>query len=318
MQMAQESSMGSFHPKKLTFITGAALFAASLWILHEFLKNYSFHDVWFGLHQIPTRLIVAALGLTFLNYIALTCYDTLGTRYTGLALPYRKSALAAFLGYAFSQSLGFPLFTGAAIRYRLYSVWGLSNERIAKVIAFSATTFALGALTIGGTALILEPHELSKFFHLSPLLLRPLGILLIAAICFYLFWCSTQRRPLKIGDWKFAPPPAAFAFTQVVISAVEWTLAAAVLYVLLKPFVPISFPGFLAVFVLSQFLGVISHVPGGIGIFESSILIFLATDKPAAVIVGALIAYRLIYYLLPLVLGLTTFVSYEVALNRHP
>jgi phosphatidylglycerol lysyltransferase len=318
MQMAQETSMGSFHTKRLTFITGAVLFAASLWILHEFLKNYSFHDVWYGLHEIPTQLIFTALGLTFLNYIALTSYDTLGTRYSGLSLPYRKTALAAFLGYALSQSLGFPLFTGAAIRYRLYSVWGLSTERIAQVIAFSATTFTLGALTIGGTALILEPQELSKLFHLSPLFLRPIGILLICTIAFYLFWCSTQKRPLKIGNWTFAPPPATFAFIQVVISSTEWTVAAAVLFVLLKPFVPISFPGFLAVFVLSQFLGVISHVPGGIGIFESSILIFLATDRPAAVIVGALIAYRMIYYLVPLILGLSTLAGYEITLNRGP
>src|SRR5262249_36609227 len=146
---------------------------------------------------------------------------------------YRHIALTSFIGYAFSQSLGFPLLAGGSVRYRLYSAWGLSTGEIARVIVFSALTFWLGAFTVSGIALIFDPRAsaISAFMRASAGV--PFGVLFVGLVCVYLVWCARTREPIKIRDWSFAVPPFRLALSQVAISSFDWVLAAAVFYVLL-------------------------------------------------------------------------------------
>lgn len=303
--------------KKLSPLIGLALFVAALWILHDVLRHYHYHDIARNLHAIPLRQVLLALLLTACSYSVLTGYDTLAIRYIHHPLKYSKIALTSFIGYAFSQSLGFPLFTGSSVRYRLYSSWGLSTAEIGQAIAFAGFTFWLGIFTIGGFALLLEPAAISGIFHMHPATLRPAGILLIGIVVLYLLWTTWIRKPLTIRGWTLQPPLISVSIIQIVLSSVDWAIAAAILYVLLPGGVHLSFLGYLGIFVLSQSLGVLSHMPGGLGVFDTAILLLLEDRVPAPQLLGALVAYRAIYYMLPLCAALLLFGANEMQIRRE-
>jgi len=281
------------------------------------LESHSYQEILEIVEGIGNRTLLWALALTFLNYFILSGYDLLAVRATGSSLPYRKIGLASFLGYAFSQSLGFPLFTGAPVRYRLYTSWGLSPGDVARVIALYSFTFWLGLATVGGLAFLVEPGVVGEAFHLGRFLPQLLGGVLLAGVAGYLVWARSARRPLRFRSFELPLPGLERAIAQVVVGAADWTMSALVLFVLLPQGHGLSFPLFLGAFVVAQVAGLISTIPGGLGAFEASLLLLLPASVPNAGVLGALIAYRVVYYLLPLVLALVAFGAYEGFTRRE-
>jgi phosphatidylglycerol lysyltransferase len=299
---------------------GLVLFLLALWILHHTLRDYHYHDIVHGLEQLPLSQVLMAVFLTVVSYLALTGYDALAVRYIQHPLPYARIALTSFVGYVFSYNIGSSLFSmlsAGAVRYRLYSIWGLSAPEIAKVVAFCALTFWVGLLILGGLVFLSKPDEISGLFNLPFAAVRPVGVMLIGMVGGYLLWSAMRRRPLTIRGWDFALPPLHISLLQVVISAADWALAGSVFYVLLPPSADLSFPSVLSVFLLAQIAGLISTVPGGLGVFEAVALHLLAPAIPAASVLGALVAYRVIYYLFPLVTGAALFGSYELLRKKE-
>ena len=119
---------------------GILFFSVALWILHQELREYHYHDIARHVAEIPHPRLLVALGLTILSYLIMTGYDTLALRYIQHPLAYAKIALASFIGYAFSNNIGLSMIAGASVRYRLYSAWELSALEITKVIAFCTLT----------------------------------------------------------------------------------------------------------------------------------------------------------------------------------
>ena len=299
-------------------VLGLMLFSAVLWILHRELQQYHYHDILRHIQDIPPRQIVLALVLTALNYVVLTGHDALAFRYLRYALSYGKIALAAFLGYAFSHNIGFVLLSSASMRYRLYSTWGLSAGENATIVAFNGVTFWFGVLLLGGLAFIWEPLSLPPvlqlpFFHS----VRPLGVLFLILVVGYLVFCALRTTPLKIREWELPFPPLRLAIAQVVLSSVDWMLAAGVLYALLPATANVSYPLFLGIFILAQMAGVSSQVPGGLGVFETIILLLVSPQVPAPALLGSLVVYRGIYYLLPLGIATVLLALYELSQRRE-
>jgi len=284
-------------------LLGMALFSGALWVLYHQLKAYHVHDIVRALENLPGGRLLAASALTLLSYFIMTGYDTLALRYVGHPLAYRKTALASFISYAFSNSMGFGMIAGGSVRYRLYSNWGLSALEITKVVGFCGVTLWLGFLTLGGIVFLYEPTVLPETLHLPFQSVHSLGRIFLALVTAFVLWSLIFTRPLRIREWSFSLPSAPLLLAQLMVASMDWALAGAVLYVLLPPVPTLSYPGFLGIYMLAQTGGLISQVPGGLGVFETVTVLLLSSVLPGSEILGALVAYRIIYYLFPLLLA---------------
>ena len=298
-------------------LLGLLLFAGALWVLHYQLKAYRLHDVIHSLVNLPKERFLTALALTLCSYLVMTGYDALALRYVRHPLPYRKFGLASFISYAFSNNMGFGMIAGGSVRYRLYSAWGLSTLEITKVVVFCSLTLWLGFFTLGGVVFLFEPLMLPKVLHLPFASAHTLGGIFLALVAVYLLWTIMGKRSIKIREWEFSFPPIHVLFVQVVIASMDWALAGAVLYALLPNAPALSFPGFLGIYLLAQTGGLISQVPGGLGVFEAIVVLLLSPTLPASEVLGALLAYRFIYYLIPLFLAALLLAGQELLQRRE-
>jgi phosphatidylglycerol lysyltransferase len=294
----------------------AALLGGAVWLLHRELRAYHYSDIRRALGAISPERVALAILLTAVSYWILTAYDVLALRHLDRRLPYRRTALASFLGYAFAHNIGVSVLGGAAPRYRLYSLWGLSAIEIATVVAFAAVMFWMGSLTIAGLALVGEPAAMAASLRGPTALAVPLGVTFLALVAGYVVATAVRTRPFRLRGWEFSLPTPAIALQQLVVATVDWAMVAAVLYVLLPASTTISYWHFVGLFVVAQVVGVSSHVPGGLGVFETIMLLALGASAPGPAIVGALLVFRVIYYLLPLVIATGTVGAYE-ALQRR-
>jgi phosphatidylglycerol lysyltransferase len=301
----------------LGVLAGALVFCLALWSLHHELATLHYRDIRLALRAVPNERLLIGLALTALGYAALISYDWLALRYVQRRLAPRRVAFVGFVSYALSQSLGFPWLLGGSLRYRFYSAWGLSSADIAMAVAFNSVTFWLGVFSIGGAVFLLEPSATPDLLGLPVASLATVGVLLLVVVLGYLTASVLRRAPMRLMGWEFTLPRPTLAFAQVAASSVDWVAAGAVLFALLPPEHPVPFGAFLSAFLLAQVVGLVSHVPGGIGIFESVIILLTKDEIPAAGLVGALLAYRVVYYLVPLGAALALLAAHEVARARH-
>lgn len=295
---------------------GLGLFAMALWALHQALADYRYQDVTAYLGRLPLLNLATALAATALSYLVTTGYDWLALRYIRRPLPWRQFGFAALLSYAFSNSVGLSVLTSSSLRYRLYSSWGLTTVEIAKIVMFTTLTLWLGILTIGGAILALNPLDLATIPYLV-LDSRWLGMLLLTPPVLYVLLGVLRRRPIPLGPWALPMVRPRLALPQIMVGALDWVMASVVLYALLPPGVDAGFGRILGIFLVAQLVGLLSHVPGGLGVFESLILLLLRDQVPSADLFGALLAYRSIYYLLPLGLAAITLGAYELRHQRE-
>jgi phosphatidylglycerol lysyltransferase len=283
-------------------IATVAIFLLALLAMQHLLRDFHYHQIIMQLRSLSRAQIAIALLCTIGSYWTLTFYDLSALRYVGIKLPYRLVAFAAFTGYAVSNNLGFALISGGGVRFRLYSAAGMSAGDIAKVIVFSGVTFTAGLCAIGSFAFLIAPGELGPVAHIAPTVASMIGGVALAMILALMLTSAINRRPLRIWRIRIAIPSVKMLVAQIVISGVDIGLAAAVLYVMLPHISGFGYWGFLGLFSVALLLGVISNVPGGLGVFESVMLLGLRHTDRAAVL-GAIVAYRAIYFLLPLIVA---------------
>lgn len=275
------------------------LFASAMWVLHNELRHIPYQQIIIQLKNVSAAKLLWAIGLTILGYWAVTAYDRLAVIYIQHPVAAGRITLASFISYAFSNSIGLSLLTGGTIRYRLYSSWGLAGDEITKLVGFTVVTFWLGILSVGSVLFLLEPLPLPFLHQYSNISTRPIGVILWLLVIGYLIFISLRNAPVVIGNWQFSIPSLKLAASQLVIGALDWTLAASVLFVLLPGNSGLNFGQFLGIFLLAQVVALISHVPGGVGVFESMILL-TTPGIPADALFGSMLLYRIIYYLIPL------------------
>jgi phosphatidylglycerol lysyltransferase len=301
--------------RRLTPLLAVPLFGFALWVLRGELTRFHYRDIVHALHALPASAVAVAAALTAVSFVTLTGYDALALRFVGQSLPYRRTALASFIGYAFSNALGFPLLTGMPLRFRLYSGWGLSSFEIGQLVGFNAATLWLGFFALGGLVFLVEPFQLPALLHLPFATARPLGVVLLLLVAAYVTASVVARGPLRMRDFEVALPRPRLALAQLALGALDWAVASAVLYALLPPGGSLSWPAFLGVFLLAQIAGVVSHIPGGLGVFEAVTLLLL--PLPEGPLVASLVAYRAVYYLAPLLVATTALGAYEYRRGRE-
>ncbi|MEO8495253.1 MAG: bifunctional lysylphosphatidylglycerol flippase/synthetase MprF [Planctomycetota bacterium] len=291
------------------------IFFGALWLLHNELRHYHWHDILSALANIPTRWFWLAIGLTLLNYIILVGYDWLAIRYIRHPMKLGRIALASFLGYAVGNNFG-TLLGGSTIRYRLYTSWGLSAIEIVKLVFILSATFWIGLFALSSIVFLVDPLTIPSRLHLPVTTTRPLGVVLGALAMAYLVLCAVRRAPLKIWKWEFPLPPFTLSVMQYGVATLDLMVAAGVLYVLLPASVDVSYFHLLAIYLLAIVTALLTQVPGGLGVLELVTLVLLNPANPHEV-VGALLAYRMIYYLFPLMIGLLVLGGNEITINRQ-
>ncbi|HUO79449.1 MAG TPA: bifunctional lysylphosphatidylglycerol flippase/synthetase MprF [Steroidobacteraceae bacterium] len=291
-----------------------ALFVVVAAVLHHVLGSYRLHEVLTELRAIPGRAVAGATLLTAGSYFMLTLYDWLGVRYIDKPVPYPRTALTSFIAYAFGHNLSLAAFTGAAVRYRLYSAAGLTAVDVATIVSLCALTTAIGVSTLAGAALLAAAPGTSAL-HLGHLWSRLVGAGLVGWVLAYVVWSSRAREPVLLGGWALKPPGAGIALAQVAVAAVDLSLSAGVLYLLLPASAHTEFVTFAGIYAVAVVGGIASQVPGGLGVFEAILLLALP-QVPAPQLLGALLAYRGVYYLGPLMLAAVALGIQELARQR--
>jgi len=301
--------------RQLPAVLGVLLLIGAVYVVQKEFRHLRLHDIAAALHDIPLRALAIAFLCTVLSYAVLTIYDRLGTIYAGHAVSYGRVAFASFCAYAMSHNLGFAAVSGAAVRYRLYAHWGLTPLQIAKTVAFCSLTFALGGMVLGGTVLFLEPQSIPFFGqHLPPAAMYAVGVLLWAVVIGYVT-LSRVVRSVSLFGYPIGLPGWRMAIIQVVLATADVAITAAIFYVLLPATPHLTWPIFLGVYVASYTAGLAANLPGGIGVFDTAILIGLEPYVSAAHIVGAIVVFRLYYYVIPLFLAGFLFTGNEILLR---
>ena len=292
--------------------------AMALLLLRRELAGTDYRRVMLAVQVLPTRQLGAALATTFVAYLLLSGYDLLALRYIGARVNPARVLLSSSLSYGISQTLGFPLLTGNAVRVRFWSSWGLSTEEMARAAAFVSATFMAGIVTVCGAALLIEPAGTLQLMRLPDIMTRIGGAALLSCSTAYVLWAGLKSSaPMRVAGWEFPVPSLSLAVAQIALALLDWCAAGVVLFVLLPHGHTVEFVPFLGVFVLAQTVGVISHVPGGLGVFETLMVLALKPLIPAHDTVVALLAYRAVYYLLPFVGAVVTLLTMEVVRQRE-
>ncbi len=294
---------------------GVALLAGAVYVVWKEFRHLKLADVTAALGAIPTRALVISFAWTVLSYGVLTFYDRLGTAYAGHKVSYRRVAFASFCAYALSHNLGFAAVSGAAVRYRLYAHWGLTPFQIAKVVAFCSLTFGLGGMVLGGVILFMEPEAVPFLGAVIPHWgMYAVGALLWAIVLAYVS-LSRYVGTIRLFGAEVTLPHWRMAFVQVGLATVDVAVTAAIMYQLLPPSPGLSYIRFLGVYVSSYTAGLAANIPGGLGVFDSAMLLGLSPYMDAPRILGGVVVFRLYYYIIPLFLAGTLFSGNELLLR---
>lgn len=303
--------------RHLPALAGVLLLGVALYVIQRELAGLKVDEVLSALDDIPNRRLWQAGIATVASYVVLTFYDMLGTRFVGHPLSYGKVAFASFTAYALAHNIGFAMLSGAAIRYRLYVLWGLTPLQIAGVVAFTSLTFVLGGLVLGGISLVFVPYAIPVLGPYAPRWVTlAVGITMLVLVVLYALLGRFRTRPLVLFGTTVPLPGPRMALAQIVLATADVAIVAAIFEALLPPIPELGFLGVLAVYVSAYTTAMASHVPGGLGVFDTLILVGLAPYMPAANIVGAILIFRLLYYILPLFIAGTLFGANEVIIRR--
>jgi len=290
-------------------IIGLGAVAVSSWLLFKELRGLSYASLRDAFGSIsPGRWVMACVS-TIVAYSALAWYDRIALLHLGRKISWPFVALTSFVTYAIAHNLGASVLSGAVIRYRAYSTRGLTVTDVGLLVAFCSFTFVLGAVTLGGLLLLIHPDLVERFEGAPDWVGQAAGVALIAAPCLYVLGSLLHFRSFRIAGFELTYPRPPIAARQLLAGPLELVGAAGIIFFTL----PTANPGFvvvLGVFIASFCLALVSHAPGGLGVLEIAFLSGVP-DAPQANVVAALLAFRLLYLILPLVFSLAVVLVFE-------
>ncbi|MEO7916302.1 MAG: UPF0104 family protein [Dokdonella sp.] len=299
-------------PKRLnlSWIVPIAALAAAVWMLGSSLLAIDWHGVGRAWSALPASRVFASLVASSISFCMLALLDVIASR---LVAPHRVStklaALAGSVSHAFSNTLGFPAITGGVVRLRLYSTANLGKADIARIVALAGLGVAMGFTVVITLALLWEPTLADGWG-------RALGLAMTATLFLFLVWLRGKPRSLRILRWTLRFPDAWSAAAQMVIGGLEMIAAIGALYVLLPTGIAPPFVDFLPIYVGAVLAGLVSHVPGGLGVFEVIMLAAFPTEARADVF-AAMLCYRVTYSLVPFTLAAMAFITFESIRPRN-
>ncbi len=300
---------------------GLSLLALALWMFGRTLRAYDMREVVQRVGLIPGHRIALALLFTALSYLAQTGYDYLAAESVRIRIGPARAAWAGCIANAFTNNIGFSLITGTSLRYRFYLAWGYSPLQVTQFIALSKLAFANGLFLFAGAAQIIAPVQLPAGIKL-PFPQQTLGWMLVLPTVLLLIWNGFARgEVLSLGKLKLARPAQLLFILQIAAACIHFAFAAGTLYFAL-PADALKAAGFenlfafLGTYMAIKFVVMFIPVPGSLGIFEGASVAVLTPAIPAYPVLGALLAYRLAYYVVPFAIALLMLLGYEITSSK--
>ncbi|MCI0911326.1 lysylphosphatidylglycerol synthase domain-containing protein [Pseudomonas putida] len=278
-------------------------------LLYMLARNLDWNEVRQSLVDYKPSTLIIGLGLAVCSYLTFASYDLLARAYTGHHLPARQVLPVAFVCYAFN--LNFTTWVGGvALRYRLYGRLGLDTGTITKILTLGLLTNWMGYMLLAGTVFALRLVKLPESWAVGVTGLQLIGFLLLAVALAYLLACGfAKRRTWRVRDHEITLPSMRLALCQVALGASNWALMAALIYWLLPG--DLFYPSILGILLISCVAGVVAHIPAGLGVLEAVFLALLHGQLGQGSLVAALLGYRTLYYLIPLLLAVITYLVLE-------
>lgn len=300
---SSQKARGEKHRRWLKSAVATAIVALAAFLIYRTLSNYSLEEITRSIKAIPPGRLLLAGVFAAGSYFCLSWFDWLALRYVGKPLPYRRAVLASFCSLSLGHNIGFAALSSGAIRYRFYARWGLSLGEIAKVILFCAITVGLGLISLGGLALLLRPDLAVKVTGFGRLWTTAIGIVFVTVPVAYAFASVFLRGRITIRGTPFQLPEPKLALAQIGIGVANFACVAACLHQTLSAVGNVAYLEVAAVYVIANGTALLAHVPGGLGVIESVVLLLL----PGSGVIGALVMFRVIYFLIPLCIGAPLF-----------
>ena len=289
---------------RIGFLVSGTIIVVAVVVLVRVLRDIEVSEVVQALRESETKDIALAALFVAFGYFTLTFYDLFALRTIGRAdMPYRVAALGGFTSYAIGHNVGASVFTGGAVRYRIYSAWGLDAIAVAKVCFIAGLTFWLGNATVLGLGIAYAPQAATAIDQLPPWLNRTAAILILVVLTSYVAWVWSKPRVIGRSDWQITLPGGPSTLLQITIGIVDLTFCALAMYVLVPDEPNTSFVAVAVIFVSATLLGFASAAPGGIGVFDAAMLVALWQYDKEELLAGLLL-FRLIYYVVPFALSL--------------
>lgn len=289
---------------RLIALLSLGIFALAVGVLSNAFANLAWADVRAYFTALSPWRVAAALGFAAASYYFLTWYDTLAVRFvSGRKFAWRQVAPTSFTAYAVGHNVGISTLSGGAIRLRDYTRMGLSGAQVAGVVTLCIFALGLGSNLLIEYALFFHTEEAARVLHISPATARLAGVAAMACLLGYL-WITARKRgaAFRLGGSTIPAPPLGFSMRQIAVALADLCCSAAAFYCLL-PLEGLGYPAFLGFYALAMVAGMLSNVPGGLGVFESVLLLTVPEAAPAQ-LAGAALAFRAVYFLLPFVLAL--------------
>ena len=304
--------MAKSHPRwrMAKKILTVLFFIAVVVLLVVYAQKIDWQDVWKVIRDYNRMALLSAIGLVIASYLIYGCYDLLGRAYCGHKLAKRQVMLVSFICYAFNLTLS-TWVGGIGMRYRLYSRLGLSGATITRIFSLSITTNWLGYILLGGIIFSSGMVKVPERWYISQSSLQILGVVLLLISAFYLGACAfAKKRHLTIKGQRLVLPSWRFAILQMAVSSLNWMAMGAIIWLLLGP--QVDYFLVLGVLLVSSIAGVIVHIPAGIGVLEAVFIAMLSGEEISrGAIIAALLAWRALYYFLPLLLATLCYLILE-------
>ena len=302
---------------RLGVVISIAVIGIACYVLYHMLRGIDTNEVLEAIKSTEPRQIMLAGLFVAAGYFTLTFYDLFAVRAIGHAhVPYRVNALAAFTSYSIGHNVGASVFTGGAVRYRIYSAWGLNAIDVAKICFLAGLTFWLGNAAVLGLGIAYHPEAAANIDQLPPWLNRAIAFAIIIALVAYVVWVWTQPRVVGRGPWTVTLPGGPLTLLQIAIGIVDLGFCALAMYVLVPDEPNLGFVVVAVIFVSATLLGFASHSPGGLGVFDAAMLVGLwQMDRED--LLGGMLLFRLLYYIVPFVISVILLTFREVIVGAR-
>lgn len=298
--------------KALLGIGGSVLIAGlAVWVLYRTFQRISIAEVVDHMRQAPADMLIAAAACAFGALFMLSLYELVVVRYVKHSIGNAKPVITALITFPLGHAVGQAMLSGGALRYRMYTPAGFTAMEVGATALLCNLPYGLGFGLLFDIALVSSADALSPLFKISAAWVFALGCIGLAKDAGYLIFVWLRKAPIRIGGWSVSMPTIRLTLLQFVVGVIDVICVSSVLYLLLPESAGLAYLPFLAVYLASVFIGVLSHVPAGLGVIESMLLLLLPEVPPAELLASVLL-YRVIYEVLPLLFSLSLWGGYEL------
>jgi glycosyltransferase 2 family protein len=292
------------------------IIAVAVVVLYRILRDIDPEDLLDAIEATDWKTLIIAGLFVAAGYLTLTFYDVFALRTIGRTdIPYRIAALGGFTSYAVGHNVGASVFSGGAVRYRIYSDWGLSVIEVTKICFIAGLTFWLGNVTVLGLGILYAPQAARAIDQLPLWCNRIFGLILIALLGAYVAWVWAKPRIIGRDGWQVTLPGGPLTLIQIAIGIIDLCCCAAAMYMLVPDEPNLGFVTVAVIFVAATLLGFASHAPGGLGVFDAAMMVALWQFDKEDLLAGLLL-FRLLYYIIPFVISLAILGVREILLSN--